>query len=86
MGWKKISDEISGHLFEEQEVPIVLKEHGYTNISSEVDKIGSLYMVAAGPPFGSPGKMVKLLLVTVLFFVLLYFILQLGILEMLFYM
>lgn len=84
LGWQKISGKVYGHLFDENEVPIVisvLKEHGFRNVRSEKDKTGSLFMLAANSPFGNGKKMVQLLIGTAIFFVLLYIVLQTGIFD-----
>lgn len=84
LGWQKISGKLYGHLFDENEIPIVidvLKKHGYRNVRSEKDKTGTLFMLAANSPFGDSKKMGQLISVTVIFFILLYSTLQFGILE-----
>ena len=84
LGWQKISGKLYGHLFDENEIPIVidvLNKHGYRNVRSEKDKTGTLFMLAANSPFGNSKKMVKLLIGTVLFFILLYIALQPGLFE-----
>lgn len=84
LGWQKISGKLYGHLFDENEVPVVidvLREHGYRNVHSEKDKTGTMFMHAANSPFGDAKKMVQLLLFTVMFFILFYIVLQTGILD-----
>ncbi|MEK5209745.1 hypothetical protein [Psychrobacillus sp. FSL H8-0510] len=84
LGWQKISGKVYGHLFDENEVPIVidvLRKHGYQSVWSEKDKTGSLFMLAVNSPFGNAKKMVQLLSVTIIFFILLFITLQTGLLE-----
>lgn len=84
LGWKKMNGKMYGHLFNENEVPTVikvLKEHGYRNVRKEIDKTGTLFMLAANSPFGNSRKMVQLLIVTVIIFALLYIVLSTGLFD-----
>lgn len=77
LGWVELNGDVYGHMFDEKEVPVVisiLKEHGYTDVQTELDKAGTLFAVVAESPFGNPSKMVHLLIYTGIFFALLYLI------------
>ena len=59
LGCQKNSGKVYGHLFDENEVPIVinvLREHGYGNVQSERDRTRTMFMLAANSPFGNPKK------------------------------
>ena len=81
LGWVELNNDTYGHIFSEKELPIVLsvlKEHGYTEIRTELDKVGTMFIAAAESPFGNPSKMVHLVIYTILFFVLLFIVLNTG--------
>lgn len=80
-GWQPLTGKVYGHIFdlnELQAVKGVLIKHGFDKLHVELDKAGTAFTYASNSPFGNPGKMVKLLLFTVFFFVALYIILQID--------
>lgn len=87
-GWQPLTGEVYGHMFdlnELQAVKGVLIKHGYDKLNVELDKAGTAFMYASDSPFGNPGKMVKLLLVTLLIFMTLYILLQMDLTSLIEY-
>ena len=71
LGWVEPTNDVYGHLFNQKELSIViavLKANGYTDVYSELDKTGTLFVAAVDSPFGNESKMGSLLLFTVFCF------------------
>lgn len=83
-GWQELNRELYGHYFDYnaiQAIVKILEEHGYTDIKIEKDITATNFVKMANSPFGNPVKMVKLLLGTIVFFVLLFILLKSGLVD-----